>query len=199
VTIGLPTPRPADYWTARFADDAATDHHRRHAETLAQDFLAYVKRAREYPAGPGGRFNAALRGAHSVIEIGCGTGELARLIDDRYCPAVTYATDPDLDAVRMAQRLHPKVRFELYDIVTDWPTHLGNFSVAVACDVLQHFAEPLVVLDRLLTLADMAIVVVPYRQPLTKTAFKGFRVRDSFVFQTRTSSVRQLALLLAAK
>jgi trans-aconitate methyltransferase len=189
----------ATYWDTRLADDKDVAEHRRNSELLAQDFLAYVKKARETPAKPGGKFNNALRAAHSLIEIGCGTGELARLIDDRYCPAVTYATDPDVEVVRMAQRLHPKVRFERYDIEQDWPTHLANFSVAVAASVLGHYRKPMVMLDRLLMLADVGIVLVPYRKPLSRTDFKGYRVRDSFVFETRASSVKQLALLLAAR
>lgn len=196
----------SDYWESRFADEDATHEHQRRSEREARVFLDVVKRAREHPGNPGGQFNTALRAAHSVIEIGCGTGELTDLIRYRYGTAVTYATDPTLDAVRLAQRLHPKTRYEQFDIARDWPTHLGNFAVAVALNVLEHYGNRVAIAERMLGLADRAIVVVPYRRPLSKKSFAEFRIVDSFTYErdthrgsSRGSAVRQLALLLEPK
>lgn len=212
----------AGYWSTQYTDADALAHHRRQNATLAHDFLSVVKRMRELPGNPGGKFNNALRGAHSVIEIGCGTGELAAAIDERYCPAVTYATDLSLDAVKAARQMFPKVRFEVFDILDHWPTPLGGFTVAVASNVLEHFRDWTVILDRMLVLAEKAIVVVPYRQAVrdgyageggaghvvcfTKASFKRYRVLDAFTFETRAwvhrsgaETPRQLALLIGRR
>lgn len=214
-----PTLTSTQYWDGRFSETDAIRHHRRQNQQISHDFLRAVKRARTGPPGRGAYFNDALRGAHSFIEIGCGTGEMAAMIKSKYETPVTYATDLSPEAVRTAQRYHTKVRYERFDILEDWPTHLANFSLAIASNVLEHFKDPWLVLDRMLVLAEQAIVLVPYRQPLgdaydaeggaghvyrfTVGSFSAYRVVDWFTFAThgwqhRTGRERplQLAVLL---
>jgi SAM-dependent methyltransferase len=207
------------YWQTQYSDETAVRILHEHNGRIAEDMLSYLRGASGGgPRTPGNRMNASFRSTHSILEIGCGTGELAAALDERYTPALTYATDMSAAAVKIAGRAHPKVRYEVFDIVGDWPTHLGNFDVAVASNVLQFFHGWQFVVNRMLVLASRAVVVVPYRgkvqdsngeggrvacSQFVKGSFVGYRVLDSFTFASQGWAdgprSRQLAVLIGLK
>jgi SAM-dependent methyltransferase len=207
------------YWQTQYSDETAVRILHEHNRRVTDDLLAHLRAARAVGARtPGNRMNAAFRSAHSILEIGCGTGELAAGLDEHYTPAVTYATDMSAAAVKIAGRAHPKMRYEVFNVLDDWPTHLGNFDVAVASNVLQFFHGWPLVVDRMLVLATRAVVVVPYRRKVegsnseggsvacsqfVKGSFVGYRVLDSFTFASQGWAdgprSRQLAVLIGPK
>lgn len=201
------------YWKSRFTDPDAIAHHSSQNQQIATDFIAHARTRKPF---------AAALAADSLLEIGCGTGELAQMIGRIYSPRVLRATDLSPEAVKAAARLHPGIHFATFDILTDWPAVYSGFDTVVASNVLEHFKNPWLVLDRMLVMARQAIVLVPYRQPVTdlyddeggaghvrsisKATFAGYRIVDDFTFATQgwTYQVRgetplQLALLLEAK
>lgn len=211
--------RAAIYWNSRYGSPDGVTHHSRQNRLISVDFLDVLDR-REGIDGLSFQMRRLLSG--NVIEIGCGTGELAAEIADRYLPRLMFATDFSENAVRQARDLHPGVRFEKFDILNHWPTLLGGFDVAISSNTLEHFRDPHLVIDRMLTLAPRAILLVPYRQPVTDSyeteggaghavtftlkTFKPYRVLDHFTFVThgwqhraKRETPRQLAILLARK
>ncbi len=202
-----------DYWASRFSDPEGVKHHADQNQTIAKDFLAWARIRKPF---------ATALSADSVLEIGCGTGDLAWQIDRVYSPRVLRATDLSPEAVKAARERYPSLLFAEFDILTDWPSVYSGFSTVVASNVLEHFKNPWLVLDRMLEIGEQALVLVPYRQPLSdaydaeggaghvrslsRASFANYRLVDSFTFKTRgwQHSVNgeeplQLAALLEAK
>lgn len=203
------------YWEGRYSDLEGVQHHAAQNFRISRDFLRAVRRRQPV-------FQQALRRADSILELGCGTGELAAMVARQYHPRVLFATDFAEMAIRAASTLHPEVRFDRFDILRDWPTPLGGFELAIASNTLEHFRDPHLVLSRMLELAQQAIILVPYRQPVTdgydaeggpghafrftRETFRRYRTLASFTFATDGWQHRsadeeplQLAVLLEPK
>jgi SAM-dependent methyltransferase len=203
----------ADYWGRRFQDAAAIEHHREQNKTIAEDFIGEARRRKPF---------AAALSADSLLEIGCGTGELAYLIDRTYSPRVLRATDFAPGAVKAAYDQHPNINFAVFDILKDWPSVYSGFATVVASNVLEHFRNPWLVLDRMLEIGRQALVLTPYDQRpvdgydgeggaghvtrFTKATYAPYRLIDSFTFATNgwrhvegSKEPLQLAVLIEAK
>lgn len=199
------------YWNERFSLQEGIVHHSTQNLTISKDFLigARTKSA----------FGDALS-SHKIIEVGCGTGELSVLIRHIYKTRLMYATDFSREAVKTAQSRHVGVNFWVYDVLNDPPC--GEFDLAIASNVIEHFRNPYAVVDKMLILAPLVIVLIPYRQPVmdgyddeggaghvyefSKKTFKRYHVVDSFIFNTEgwqhrsgKEKPQQLAVLLSAK
>lgn len=199
------------YWKERFTSREGVMHHGQQNMQISRDFLLHARTR--------GLFANALS-SDRIIEIGCGTGEMSALIKGRYGTRLLYATDFSRAAVDAAQKRHPEVNYWVFDVLNDPPC--GQFDVAIASNVLEHFTQPYAVIDRMLTLAPLVIVLIPYKQPVrdgyvdeggaghvfkfSKKTFKPYRVIDSFLFDTDgwqhrsgNETPKQLAVLLSAK
>ena len=80
-------------------------------------------------------------GAKSVLEVGCGEGELAtRLIRSRApAPARYLATDVSLHTISPA--IDPRIETEAASIYA-LPFPTDSFDVVVCCEVLEHLEQP---------------------------------------------------------
>ena len=84
-----------------------------------------------------------------VLDLGCATGSLAKLLTERGCSVVGVERDPQ--AARLAEQHCERVAVadldadDLSDLL-----ELGRFDVVVAADVLEHLTQP----DRALRLAS---------------------------------------------
>lgn len=197
------------YWQMRFTDPDGVKHHSQQNYRISRDFL---NEARNHEL-----INQAL-GSEKIIEIGCGTGELADLINTAYRTSVMYPTDFSRQAVNEATRLHPLVFYRKFDILKD--SLSTRFDLAISSNVLEHFKDYRVMLEKMFALAPMLLLLVPYHQNVTdgydmeggaghavsftKASFKQYRMLDSFIFETmgwthsgRGEKPRQLAILLA--
>lgn len=201
------------YWKSRFTDPEAIAHHSEQNQQIATDFIAHARTRKPF---------AAALAADSVLEIGCGTGELAHLIDRTYSPRVLRATDFSPAAVEVAAGLHPGIHFATFDILKDWPAVYSGFSTVIASNVLEHFDNPWLVTDRMLELGAQAVALVPYRQPVrdeydgeggpghvrsfSRATFVNYRTVDHFLFTSKGwghssdgEEPQQLAILFEAK
>lgn len=202
-----------DYWHLQFSTPEGIRHHADQNRLLSTDFIAHARLRKPF---------AQALAADSVLEIGCGTGELAHLIDRVYSPRVLRATDFSRDAVAVAARTHPALHFATFDILKDWPAVYSGFDTVVASNVLEHFDNPWLVTDRMLEMGRQAIALVPYRQPvrdeydgeggpghvrsMSRATFVNYRLVDHFIFKSKGWSHSsageeplQLAVLLEAK
>jgi len=200
-----------DYWQMRFSDPDGIKHHSEQNYRISRDFLIA---AREHSL-----INQALSGP-TIIEIGCGTGELSDLINTYYKPTVLYPTDFSRAAVKEATRLHPLCFYRKFDILNDSLT--TRFDLAISSNVLEHFKDYRVMLDKMFDLAPRVLLIVPYRQrsldaydmeggaghavSFTRGSFSDYQLLGSLTFQTNGwthsgggEKPLQLAVLLEQK
>lgn len=145
-----------EYWKDRYTSADGVFHHAEQNQQIAESLLRHV--ARLHP------IQEALA-SDEIIEIGCGTGELAALIKEQYGTRLYCATDFSRAAVKQAQYLHPEVNFWVFDILKDTPHR--RFDLLIASNVLEHFKAPHAVINNMFHFADKLLLVVPFNQPVT--------------------------------
>lgn len=195
----------ADYWKERYATAENLEHHSNQSLQISRDFLREARQRKP--------FAEALSLDH-IIEIGCGTGELAHLVRSTYNTDVYYATDFSKTAVQAAQKRFISVNFWQFDILKDKP--FKKFDLAISSNCLEHFSHPHAVIEKMFALAPKIILLVPYKQPVTdgyeteggaghayefdEGTFTPYTTEDFFTFQThgwQHSSVGEIPLQLA--
>ena len=82
-----------------------------------------------------------------VLDIGCGTGQLAKQMD---LQGIRYEKGIDFSpvAIRIAKQRCPKLSFELADIRA-FNYNSGSYTTAVLCEVLEHISDDLDVLGNI--------------------------------------------------
>lgn len=204
----------ASYWDERYT--VGVDHHATQNRQIADDFLAEAMRHDE--------FADTLVAARSVLEVGCGTGELAALIAEDFQPERLLATDLSARAVAVARARHPGIAFMPVDILQP-PEILSSstrFDLCVSSNTIEHFRDPHAVIAAMLGLAERVLLLVPYAQQrldgyeaeggaghaatITLDTFSRYRIIDSFTFRTdgwqhdaHLEEPLQLAVLLEAR
>lgn len=199
------------YWAMRYGDTAGANHHSRQNAQISKDFLREVLTHRH--------FVTAL-GQSSIIEIGCGTGELSVMINHFYRTSVLWPTDFSREAVKEATARHATCFFRKFDILNDEISN--SFDLALASNVLEHFRDYEAIVEKMFVLAPQVMLLVPYRQmgldgydmeggaghavSLTRASFSRWHTVDSFLFKTlgwqhsgRKEEPQQLAILLDQK
>jgi len=136
----------------------------------------------------------------NIIDFGCGTGELSYFINKKYKTKKILGVEISETAVKLATILYKSnnINFSTIKPDTDLKT-LGKFDVAVCCNVLEHFSNPYVIIDKIFEISPIIIVLVPYEQPVidvseegggghifkfSKESFNRYNILDSFVFET---------------
>lgn len=201
----------ADYWASRYTDPKGAEHHSKQNTLISADLLKHAAARKE--------FVAAL-GSERIIEIGCGTGELAAQIAATYATPVYYATDFSRAAIAAAKARHDHVNFWVFDVLRDRP--FARFDLLISSNTLEHFSSPRDVIERMLQIAPLVMLAIPYKQPVTDSyeaeggaghavelnlaTFDPYTIIDYFVFRTvgwQYSSggelPQQLAVLIRAK
>lgn len=102
-------------------------------------------------------------GVRSVIDIGCGTGDLAaRLTNIGF---ETLAVDASADAIHQARRKYPELRLKSYSIYDDPGACGGPWDAAVSTEVIEHLFYPrrlMVVAIELLKPGGLFVLTTPY-------------------------------------
>lgn len=86
-------------------------------------------------------------GVRSVLEIGCGAGQLARLLLDQGVEQYV-GLDMSPAAVELAQRHSPEARFEVADARTSDIYTRVAYDAVVCTEVLEHVTEDLLIVSR---------------------------------------------------
>lgn len=145
-------------WDARYSNAANLPELQEQGQQLARDFFMQGIMHRH--------FQEVLMKTKSLLEIGCGTGELAHLAKQMFKYDKIVATDCSKVAVAYASNTYgADAKFNVHDARR--PFKYQNFDLAIACNVLQLFKKPFLLLDNMLAASKHCIVIVPYMQPVT--------------------------------
>jgi ubiquinone/menaquinone biosynthesis C-methylase UbiE len=136
----------------------------------------------------------ALRAGHRVLDLGCGTGNLALLIKQMHAGVEVAGIDPDPAALERARRKAARagVALELEQALGDaLPYPDGAFDRVVSAFVLHHLpadekeptlreARRVLTADRALHLLDFGGSEPPHEGLLARHLHASHRLRDNF-------------------
>ena len=179
---------PVKEWEAHYQECGFA--HRRQNTRITGDF------AKSLPEGS--RIREVLDKALWIIEIGCGTGELAAWVARKFAPVAVLGIDLSKTAIRMASRRYGGLcAFEAWD----YRDVLEKFDLVVSSNTLEHFSDPIQVLHDWLHIAPLALLLIPYRETetlaendrdgginhsasLDEAALQDFEILDTFLFES---------------
>jgi SAM-dependent methyltransferase len=171
-------------WEQKY--QATSDAHQRQNTAITADFAKALK--------PDSQIYAAFTDIKKVLEIGCGTGEMAAWVADKFGSDVT-GIDLSRTAIAIAQIHHGgKANFWAGSFV-DAKEH---YDLVIASHVLEHFKDYRGILREWLKIAPLVLIIVPFeeseyqgdyleggirhRSRFDEKALKRFKVVDSLLF-----------------
>ena len=182
-----------------------------HSDHNAQNAMAFLGLAMSRAD-----FGQAILRAKSVLEVGCGTGELSAALAIAARHATVIGTDGSEEMLVRAERFDiGRVRFMRWDATTPFITLSAHFSLGITSHVLEHFGKPEIIIDRMLGICDDVIAIVPYKQAhldlyagegglghvfsFDEAWFGRYDVAASFRFTSAGWCGEQLAVLMKGK
>lgn len=103
----------------------------------------------------------------SLIDVGCGAGQFTRAFSRMFPQNSIYGVDGSIRSIRHAKRMGPpSLRYRVADVV-QLPYRNGKFSIAIACDVLEH------VDDADASVSEIARILKPQGTFLSATPLEG--------------------------
>lgn len=203
-----------DYWEERFSNDPKinnVEHHSHQNIYISNDFIKNITPT----------INEYLTKSKSLIEIGCGTGELSYLISQIFKLNIT-GTDLSPSGIEFANNkyVNENLKYRTFDCLKENISEL--FDLSICSNTLEHFLEPYEMIDRILEFSENLIILVPYNQPVTdgysceggaghvfqftEESFNNYKVLDSFKFITpgwqyssRGETPTQLCIMITKK
>jgi 2-polyprenyl-3-methyl-5-hydroxy-6-metoxy-1,4-benzoquinol methylase len=134
-----------------FGDRSAGDSYRRHYSEAPSYFLLAVVADR-------------LRSHAKILEVGCGTGQLARLLSDQW-PRDYVGVDFSGQALALARQVTPESTFLVDDALTTSAFAEYDYEVVVMMEVLEHIVNDLDLLRRVRTGARVVATVPSFDDP----------------------------------
>lgn len=111
---------------------------------------------------------AMTRDVASILEVGCGEGEVTRKLADWFPGAQVMGTDVSPDIVAEARARHPDLHFEacsVYELDA-----ARKFDLVVASEVFEHLGDPARALRNVASVARSYVFVSVPREPLWRIA-----------------------------
>jgi SAM-dependent methyltransferase len=139
-------------------------NHARQNEIISKDFLLNV---RKQPA-----FQEVISHANSILEFGCGSGELLNRISNKF-PNVTYCLGIDISEIAISNANDKYKRngleYRYYDALQENGfENIGKFDLIICSNTLEHFKKPHDIIQLMLKNGvPHLIFLVPYLQPCT--------------------------------
>lgn len=138
----------------------------------------YARAPDDAPWAPLWLWLASRLGGESVLDLGCGPGHLASLLQGRQLPPNRYlGVDFSAEAIRQARERAPGYLFEqatLREGVARAKTLLPGFT-AVLCEVLEHVTGDVAVLEAMPPGTRVLATVPSYDSPGHVRHFKTFQ------------------------
>jgi len=198
------------YWDNEFT--TKVNHHSYQNKEISQDFIAHLTPI----------FRDTIKTSKSIIEIGCGSGEMSALVGAVFQKMV-LGTDFSMGAISYAQKKNQNgyAHFKKFDPLT--MEMKDHYDLAICSNTIEHFTFPFILVDKIFKFSDKVIILVPYDQPVcdgfdidggpghvfqfTELSFEDrYLVSDSFTFKSngwqhssKGEEPLQLAVLLEKK
>lgn len=176
-----------EYWEERFT--SATSHHSSQNVMIASDFIRNITPT----------ISKSIIESSSIIEIGCGTGELSYILNKNYgCKII--GTDLSEKGMEFANSRYSNenLSYKVFDCFNQKSSE--NYSLSICSNTLEHFLDPFAMIDKILEFSEKLILLVPFNQPVTDgysceggaghvfhftdDSFSKYKVLDSFKFST---------------
>jgi len=146
------------YWDQRYV--VGKDAHTQQNHQITTDFLREVV---SYP-----EFTDVISAAGSVYEIGCGSGDMCFGIGEQFKNfRLIVGSDISSEGVEHARTRFETdvIKFECANILENLPDN--RFDISLASNTIEHFKNPWLMVDAMLSFSDYAILLVPNNQPCT--------------------------------
>ena len=175
------------YWEERFS--IGTEHHSNQNSQISKDFLTHISM----------QVDNLFNNNNSILEIGCGTGELSKFLKEKYNKK-TLGTDFSENAIKFANEHYSDnvLKFKQLDLLNE--KFDEHYDIAVCSNVLEHFTNPYILIDKILDHCQYLVILVPYNQPqadgieheggaghvfqFTEKSFERYNIFNSFMFKT---------------
>ena len=113
--------------------------------------------------------NNILNNCKNFLEIGCGTGDLINLFNNKYnCEYL--GTDISNNSINYAISNYKKenINYLTFNCLNQDINSLGNFDVSMCSNCLEHFKNPYVIIEEMKKVSKYIMILVPYNQtPMT--------------------------------
>ncbi len=189
---------PKKYWDFRFK--GYVYHHSKQNQLITNDCLNILQK--KHPVA-----NRIFCEATTMLEVGCGTGELSLIMAQSYTNIKKIiATDVSEKGIKYAKKKNKfpkKIEYVVFNSLKDNQgfKSFGNFDLSICSNVLEHFSNPYILLNQILEVSKYVAILVPYNHiaeeierktdggdyhifKFDENSFKDYNVIDSFKFRT---------------
>ena len=101
----------------------------------------------------------------SILEVGCGEGELTRKLSILFPDAIVRGSDISKDVIAEATKRHPDLHFEVRSVY-DLSGEPDTYDLVVASEVLEHLEDPRAALRELASVTRGHMFLSVPREPL---------------------------------
>lgn len=136
------------FWENQYI--VSLNHHVNQNVTISQDFLKNLNQ----------EFIKVFESSKSLFEFGCGTGELCEMLKTKFSKIV--GVDISKNSIEFAKS-HYSSQYSVFYILTDENPY-SDFDLVISSNVLEHFKNPFIVLDKLLKIGKNIVIIVHYNQ-----------------------------------
>lgn len=174
-------------------------HHSNQNVLISRDFFKQIFNSTEINRR---KTLQILMDASTVLELGCGSGELSQDIASLFKLSSILGVDIASSAIDYAnsKNSHANVSYKVFDCMDNIQSNLGFFDLCICSNTLEHFKNPFIILDKMLESSKFVILLVPYNQlkldenpdgeginhvfRFTEDTFSSYDVLASFKFQS---------------
>lgn len=169
-----------NYWDKRFEKDWEEKHGRE------QTKMFYTVLLNNLPNFIKGYIEKSTK---TICDVGCALGEGTDLIQKAFPKQEVEGSDFSSIAIKDAQKRYPKLKFSTQDI-----TNLSNsYDVVIASNIIEHFKNPLNVIDQVLSKTKKILVIMlPFQEDkdnLGKEHFQSFDFKDFLIRKEKGSLI----------
>lgn len=155
------------FWESQY--DTNRKNHSKQNKYITEDFLHNIK---------GTYFESLIEKSIKILEFGCGTGELAKALIEKF-DTINHIIGVDIsdEAIKYANKKHTnimgifrnkRISFKVFDIMEEKSVvKFEPLDLIICSNTLEHFKNPHVIIDYLMQSAKYCILLVPYNQPCT--------------------------------
>jgi len=154
------------YWNSRtagsgYADDYHMSHHSNQNNTISSDFLKSLDTDTK----------TLMYSFKKIIEIGCGTGEFLKLLDQHTNPnCKKIGCDISELAINYAnqQYSNENIKYKVADLLQNDDSDMKNCDLVICSNTLEHFKNPYTLIEKFKEYGKYCLILVPFNQnPMT--------------------------------